>query len=280
MSPFLGGASMLLVLAGCATTTPDSPALEAARQAYWRAESSPAARYAPDDLRRAELALERAESLSDQHPGSPEADTQTYIAARRAELASARGAAQLASVQRDRAVLASLQAQTQRLARVSAELQRANTQLAAAVAERAQEPAPAVRHEGGGDVITISGAVLFAHGSADIQPAARETLDRVAAVLRTVPDRRVVVEGFTDSTGNPAQNEQLSLARAKAVEQYLASKGVEPQRVATQGFGARNPVATNATPDGRAANRRVEIVVQPRAGAAEPMPPSDSGKPR
>jgi outer membrane protein OmpA-like peptidoglycan-associated protein len=254
-----------------------------ARQAYLDAQVGPAAKYAPVDFDRAGQALDEAERLSLEQPGSDEADTQAYIAVRRAQLASARGSAELASMQRDRAVAASLQAQSERVAQVSEELRRANITLAqaAAIREKPPEaPAPEVRHEERGDVITVSGAVLFAHGSAEIQPAARETLDRVAAVLRTVPGRHVVVEGYTDSTGDPGVNDRLSVARAEAVQKYLAAEGVGSSRVSTQGFGPRQPVATNTTPEGRAANRRVEIVIQPRRGAAEPMPSDDSKPPR
>jgi outer membrane protein OmpA-like peptidoglycan-associated protein len=286
----LAGVVLLAGMAGCATRIPEAPSLGAARQAYLTAQYGPAAKYAPVDFDRAGLALDEAERLSLEHPGSDEAEAQAYIAVRRAQLANAHGGAELASVQRDRAVVASLQAQSQRVAQVSEELQRANTTLAQAAASREQGPVArtpegtghpeTIRHEERGDVITVSGAVLFAHGSADLQPAARETLDRVADVLRTVPDRHVVVEGYTDSTGDPGVNERLSVARAEAVQKYLADAGVGSSRVSTQGFGARQPVATNATSEGRAANRRVEIVIQPRAGAAEPMPPGDSDRPR
>jgi outer membrane protein OmpA-like peptidoglycan-associated protein len=262
----------MLGLAGCARTAPVTPSLTRAQEAYRLASSGPAARYAPVDVDRAWSALEQAERLARQNPGSREADAQAYIALRRAELANVHAGAAVASIVRERATLVALDAQTNRLARASAELQRTNTELSAALANRPSEPA--MHHEQRGDVITVSGAVLFAHASADIQPAARETLNRVAAMLRTVPDRHVVVEGYTDSTGDPGVNVRLSVARAAAVRKYLADQGVDSSRLSIEGFGATVPVATNATPEGRAANRRVEIVIQPRSGAAEPMPPS------
>jgi outer membrane protein OmpA-like peptidoglycan-associated protein len=258
-------------LAGCATV-PASPALTRAQDAYRQASTGPAARFAPVDVDRAWTALEQAQRLQSQYPGSAEADAQAYIALRRAELANVHAGAAVASIVRERAVLVALDAQTNRLASANAELQRTSTELSAALANRPSEPA--MRHEQRGDVITVSGAVLFAHARADIDPAARETLNRVAALLRTVPDRHVVVEGFTDSTGDPGVNERLSVARADAVRKYLTDQGVDASRLSIEGFGARVPVATNATPEGRAANRRVEIVIQPRSGAAEPMPPS------
>jgi outer membrane protein OmpA-like peptidoglycan-associated protein len=260
-------------LAGCARTVPASASLVRAQEAYRQASTGPAARYAPVDVDRAWSALEQAERLSGQYPGSSEAEAQSYIALRRAELANVHAGAAVASLVRDRAMLVALEAQTNRLAHANAELQRTSTELSEARANR-QPSEPTMRHEQRGDVITVSGAVLFAHARADINPAASETLNRVAAMLRTVPDRHVVVEGYTDSTGDPGVNERLSVARAEGVRKYLAEQGVDSSRLSIEGFGARVPVATNATPEGRAANRRVEIVIQPRSGAAEPMPPS------
>ena len=257
---------------GCATAS-QSTSLEQAREAYARAESGPAARFAPVDIDRAGRALDRAEDLGVRYPRSDEAQAQAYIALRRAELATAHGNAELAALRRDEAMAASLEVQTQRLAQTRAELREANARMASALASQQQEPEPTVHHDERGDVVTVPGAVLFAHASAEVQPAARATLDRVATLLRSVPERRVRVQGFTDSTGDPGVNERLSLARADVVRKYLASQGVDPARVSVEGLGDRQPVATNATPEGRAANRRVEIVIQPREGATEPMPP-------
>ncbi len=268
-------AGALVGIAGCARGIPPSSSLEQAHQAYTRAASGPASRYAPADVQRAEATLRQADRLFARDPASPEADTQAYIALRRAELANAHAGAVVASVVRERAALVALAAQTHRLEQASAELQQAHTQLSMALAARPSEPGLQTRHEERGDVITVSGAVLFAHARADIEPAARATLDRVAAVLRSVPDRHVVVQGYTDSTGDPHVNDRLSVARADAVRKVLAAQGVDPSRVSTEGLGDREPVATNATPEGRAANRRVEIVIKPRSGAAEPMPPRE-----
>lgn len=97
----------------------------------------------------------------------------------------------------------------------------------------------------------------FAVGSATIQPAMRPVLDEIGRNL----DRNVLVTivGHTDSTGGDALNERLAVDRASAVRDYLSSRGVAMSRVSVQGRGAREPVATNNTDAGRAANRRVEI---------------------
>ena len=97
----------------------------------------------------------------------------------------------------------------------------------------------------------------FDVGSASIQPAMRPVLDEIGRNL----DRNVLVTivGHTDSTGGDALNERLAVDRASAVRDYLSSRGVATSRVSVQGRGAREPVATNNTDAGRAANRRVEI---------------------
>ena len=97
----------------------------------------------------------------------------------------------------------------------------------------------------------------FDVGRADIKPVMRPVLDELGRNLD--PNVRVSVIGHTDSTGNDAINEPLSIERALAVRDYLARNGVPASRISTEGVGARQPVASNATEAGRAQNRRVEI---------------------
>lgn len=104
--------------------------------------------------------------------------------------------------------------------------------------------------------------VTFAPGSAEIDPASAVALDVAADPIRE-REIRVAIEGHTDSTGADAENQALSLARAEAVRRYLVRKGVPPERLLVRGLGAADPVASNATPDGRARNRRVELEVEP-----------------
>ena len=94
-------------------------------------------------------------------------------------------------------------------------------------------------------------------------PNSRQKLSEVADVLKDQPDRNIIVEGHTDSTGTPAKNDPLSLARAEEVKQFLVSRGVPAMRISARGFGASHPVASNDSPEGRANNRRVEIVIEP-----------------
>jgi outer membrane protein OmpA-like peptidoglycan-associated protein len=103
--------------------------------------------------------------------------------------------------------------------------------------------------------------VLFDTGKAQLRPAARERLAKVAGILLAYPDIRVEIDGFTDSTGTLAFNQKLSMERATGVESYLAQQGVVGTSMTTQGFGPDNPIASNATSSGRQQNRRVEMVV-------------------
>ncbi len=126
----------------------------------------------------------------------------------------------------------------------------------------------AVRQEARGMVITLSGSVLFASGKSELLPAARQRLDQVAQALKT-SDRTILVEGFTDSRGSVGLNQQLSLGRAQSVLDYLVPRGIEAQRIRAVGQGSNRPLAENASAEGRANNRRVEIVVEARPADAK-----------
>jgi OOP family OmpA-OmpF porin len=109
--------------------------------------------------------------------------------------------------------------------------------------------------------VTLSGDALFDTGKADLKPNARSALDDLVGKLAGVKLEVLVVVGHTDSTGAAALNDRLSLRRADAVKTYLASKGIEANRIYTEGKGARQPIADNKTAQGRQQNRRVEIEV-------------------
>ena len=96
-----------------------------------------------------------------------------------------------------------------------------------------------------------------------LQPQFRPTLDKIAQSMKDYPNSLIDVYGHTDSTGSAQLNQTLSENRARTVGDYLSMQGVSQARIRTQGYGATMPVATNATPEGRAKNRRVEIKIVP-----------------
>ncbi len=112
--------------------------------------------------------------------------------------------------------------------------------------------------------LDIPSDISFATNRSDIQPNFAPVLDRFAEGLRNNPGAEVRIVGYTDSTGTDAINNPLSLDRATSTRNYLTSRGVNGGRIQVEGRGAREPIATNDTAEGRARNRRVEIYVGER----------------
>lgn len=116
----------------------------------------------------------------------------------------------------------------------------------------------------GDDIVLIMpGNVTFETARSDVRASFLEVLDSVALVLDEYEKTLVEVAGHTDATGSDAYNMKLSRDRASSVATYLRSRGVYEQRLLALGFGEENPIASNDTPEGREANRRVEITLLP-----------------
>lgn len=139
--------------------------------------------------------------------------------------------------------------------------QEAEKKAAAAMASLAE--IAKVKEEARGVVITLSGSVLFATGKSELLPVAQDKLGDVAKALKDQGFKKIVVEGHTDSRGSATQNTELSRARAETVRSYLVTRGIPSDKIEANGLGSSRPIADNNTPDGRANNRRVEIVVTP-----------------
>lgn len=120
-----------------------------------------------------------------------------------------------------------------------------------------------VTRNGNEIVLNMPGNVTFASESANVSPSFGPVLDSVALVLNEYDKTTVAVSGHTDSSGTQLLNQELSQERAQAVADYLAGRGVMPERMSVQGFADSQPVASNATPEGKAQNRRVEIRLVP-----------------
>ena len=120
-----------------------------------------------------------------------------------------------------------------------------------------------VKEESRGVVITLSGSVLFATGKSQLLPIAQNKLAEVAKALSDQGYKSLLVEGHTDSQGSVDKNMALSQERAQSVRSYLVSQGIPSDKIRAEGIGSSRPVADNSTAEGRANNRRVEIVVEP-----------------
>lgn len=120
----------------------------------------------------------------------------------------------------------------------------------------------AVREEARGLVVTLSGSVLFRSAESQLLSSAKVKLDQVAKALLAVSARNFIVEGHTDSRGSASYNQDLSQRRADAVRDYLVNRGYPAERIQARGMGKGSPIADNASPEGRANNRRVEIVIE------------------
>ena len=112
-------------------------------------------------------------------------------------------------------------------------------------------------------LLRMPSGITFAFNDASVQPQFRPTLDEVSSILSQYPKTYIDVYGHTDSDGSDAYNQTLSERRAQSVAGYLTSHGVQSARIATRGFGETQPIASNATEEGKAANRRVEIKISP-----------------
>jgi outer membrane protein OmpA-like peptidoglycan-associated protein len=260
----LGVAGCLsLLMAGCATTPADNEMVNKARASYAEIENDPeVARSGDQQLRSARNELSRAESLLKDGADKAKVDHAAYLALRHAQIASQQGErAQLqqqinSADERRRKLKLDIRSREADRARNEAEMLR--KRMEELQAERTDR----------GMVLTL-GDVLFDLNKADLKPAGNQTINRLANFMKEYEDRRVRIEGYTDSTGEASYNQGLSERRAEAVRDALLAKGIARQRIEVKGYGERFPVVSNDTAAGRQQNRRVEIVISDKAGNIE-----------
>ena len=259
-----------------------TPRLKEAQAAYDKAAQGPAAQYSPADLATAKKALDQA-NASLQSGDRALVDDKASLALSRIALADSAGRTQQAAAERDASLKQLHITRDEMLSKTQEQLNQERQARIAAESQLEQnrkdlEQYAQVRDVARGTVITLQGAVVFENGKAEILPGAQDQLTKVATYLKSSP-RPVTIEGYTDSSGSAKINKALSEKRAQAVSDYLTSQGVPPDRIRTVGKGASSPVASNATPSGRALNRRVEIVLeQAPATAGSPPPATQSGQ--
>ena len=240
------------ILIACGGPIKKNEALLEAESSFNKAKANPEVlKYAAKQLDEAEMTLRsaaEAETVDKMNTlayiGNNEVQTALEITAQKhAEMEISK-----LSEASDQLALKAREYETQKAQAESARLQQ---QLAALQAEKTDR----------GMVMTI-GDVLFATGKADLMPGAMSTIIRLAQFMKQYPEKKLQIEGHTDSTGSASLNLRLSEDRANAVRNVLLAEGVSIQRIQTIGYSMSRPVATNDTVEGRQRNRRVEIVIQ------------------
>ena len=253
--------------AACSQTLPPQELVDA-RAAYNKAAAGPAAQLNPAQLHVAQEQLALAEQSFDKNGDTFKTRDNAYVAERKAELADVQARTTEADQQINIAAQQVQLTQAKDLSNARSQLVRSREELMAATAAMAELAAMKtvqnVKQDERGTVITLSGSVLFASGKYALLPSAQDTLANVAQALsKEDPNRKIVVQGYTDSQGPEGYNMTLSQNRAETVRAFLTSHGIAPERVTAEGFGPASPVADNTSVEGRANNRRVQIVVQP-----------------
>ena len=272
-----------VLAAACASAPVTTPTLDQARSDFVSANNNPqVSTYAPLEFKQASEALDQANQAAARRESLSDVDRLAYVAKQRIataqEIAKAKAAeANIAdaSRQRDQVRLEARTAEADRAKREAEAAQaaaqqaqaqaQATMQQNAALTERAAQlesllnDIQAVKTERG-YVVTI-GDVLFATDQATLNPNGTSTLRKLADVMSQNPNRTVLVEGFTDSTGSASHNQNLSQRRAEAVATALAEYGVARERISMKAYGQAFPVASNDNAAGRQQNRRVEIVL-------------------
>ena len=132
---------------------------------------------------------------------------------------------------------------------------------AAPAAKAAPAPAPAPAQAPVASKVTYAADAFFDFDKSVLKPAGKAKLDDLVSKVKGINLEVIIAVGHTDSIGTDAYNQKLSVRRAEAVKAYLVTKGIEKNRIYTEGKGEKQPIADNATKEGRAKNRRVEIEV-------------------
>jgi outer membrane protein OmpA-like peptidoglycan-associated protein len=263
-----------IALAGLACASSPPSELRDARTAYRDAAASPAVIEAPDELGEAELALQHAEDAFDEHGDEATTRNKALVAKHKAdiavELAEQRIAIRQEQVATELAQPADLPV-VEAPPRVQAEMD--------GDALRAIRDFATLSQDEDGLLISLSADAAFASGSAEISPAMQDKLLVVAKALEAQSENRIIVTGYADSIGSDASNRALSLDRASAVRNVLVAAGLPESRFNVVGRGEEAPVASNATAEGRAQNRRVEIRLGTPSGDVLPESPFDMEPP-
>lgn len=290
------GVLAALALATACSSLPDRiETLDQARSAVTELEQDELAREVSSTrYENAREALERAEEAYEENEPLELIEHEAYVALRNAQIAQqqieeqrAREELERAEAERAEVLLTAREQeaeQARELAEERGEALEQETERAREAGERAEELAERTQQleqeqreleeqladlqaeeTDRGWVLTLED-VLFDFDAAELNPGADATMDRIAEFLNANPERNIVIEGHTDSTGSATYNQELSRERANAVRRALVERGVDAGRIETRGLGEEYPLATNESTAGRQLNRRVEVVVSGEAG--------------
>jgi outer membrane protein OmpA-like peptidoglycan-associated protein len=253
-SVIIAVASALLVLAACETAPDSSAVLEQARQAVAHAEADPnVSKYAPAELDRARKLLVNAEGTAREKGAKDESAAHyAYLTTQMARIAGQRAQEQVA-LRRIKA------GETERQNLLQSDRENGPDQ-ALAQTRAAQLVDMKASQTSRGILLTLND-VSFDTGTARLNSGAQRSIDQIVAFLNENPERRVQIEGFTDSEGTNDYNIELSQCRADAVAMAIIQRGIDAERVRALGYGERFPVASNASSASRQLNRRVEVIL-------------------
>lgn len=248
------------LLAACSSTPERIEELEVARAVVPQVEASPRAGIAASNIAEARKSLDRANKLEDSGGKLVDIQFEAQVAARNAQIANEKILAAQANEELEKgnaerqAVL--VEAREAEARRRTNEAQMANQRATTLEQELAELKAKKTER---GMVLTL-GDVLFDTGKATLKPGAYGTVDRLANVLNESADRKVMIEGHTDSVGSEEFNQALSERRAAAVQTALLERGVRSDQIIAVGKGKNYPIASNEDAGGRQRNRRVEMI--------------------
>ncbi|WP_426112111.1 OmpA family protein [Pseudomonas sp. DSP3-2-2] len=235
--------AMSVALAAC--STPPNPNLESARTNFSALQSNPkATQVAALETKDASDWLNKADAAYRAKENEKKVDQLAYLTNQRVELA--KQTINLRTAEENLKGAAAARAQARLDAR-DAQIKALQSSLNAKQTER-------------GTLVTF-GDVLFDLNKAELRSSGLTNVSQLAKFLQDNPDRKVIVEGYTDSSGSAAYNQSLSERRAGSVRNALVQMGVDPARIVAQGYGKEYPVADNTSNSGRAQNRRVEVTI-------------------
>jgi outer membrane protein OmpA-like peptidoglycan-associated protein len=252
-----------LLLAGCVSQETEREISQASTTLERVQADSMAQRAAPKDLQRALETLQRAERFNDYWGGTADARHYAYLSQRYSEIADQQGA-----LLQHQEQVARLEMERDRLRRMLQDAQLMTVEQQGRWLED-QMMSLAASETDRGMVMTL-GDLLFHAGSASLNSSANRTLLKLVHFLQLNPQRKVRIEGYSDSRGDPQANLELSQARAQTVADLLVSLGIAGERIEVRGYGERFPLAENASARGRAQNRRVEILFSDAEGNLGP----------